>query len=253
LRIVQKDDTALLRGARGERFIILVTGGQERTKEAVIDTSRLIGLEFGSEFDLGGEKFAVLEPSTADLMAAAPRKTQVILPKDAGRIIIAASIRAGDTVVEAGAGSGALTVALSRAVGAHGKVIALDVKEEHLDVARKTVRRAASRNVELRLGDVRSDVTEKGVDAFVLDLPEPWDVLGAAKQALRPGGHIVCYVPSFNQVETTVRALRAQGSGFDDVTAFEVLERQVDVGERSARPATEMLGHTGFIIAGRRV
>jgi len=252
LRIVQKDDTTLLRGPRGETLLIHVSGEQEKTKDAVVDTARLLGVAYGSELQIGGIAFVVLEPSTSDLMAATPRKTQTILPKDAGRIVIAASIRAGDTVVEAGAGSGALTIALSRAVGLSGKIIGLDVKEEHLEAARKSVRRSGAKNVELRLADVGKGVPERGVDAFVLDLPEPWAVLEAAKDSLKRGGHLVCFVPSFNQVETTVRALREAGSGFTDSRAFEVLEREIEVGERSARPATEMLGHTGFIISARR-
>ena len=234
-------------------MLVHVSGEQEKSKDAVVDTARLLGVAYGSELQIGGIAFVVLEPSTADLMAATPRKTQTILPKDAGRIVIAASIRAGDTVVEAGAGSGALTIALSRAVGPAGKIISLDLREEHLDVARKTVRRSGASNVELRLADVGAGVPERGVDAFVLDLPEPWTVLAAARESLKLGGHFVCFVPSFNQVEATVRSLRASGSGFSDSRAFEVLEREIEVGERSARPATEMLGHTGFIISARRL
>jgi tRNA (adenine57-N1/adenine58-N1)-methyltransferase len=180
------------------------------------------------------------------------RRAQIITPKDAIALLHLAGVGPGGRVAEAGSGSGGLTLFLAHAVGAEGRVVSYDLREDHQRTARENLERAGfSGRVEFRIGDVRQGVPDQGLDAWVLDLPDPWESLGPLLPSLRVGGHLAAYVPTYNQLERTVREMRSRG--LVEVRAEELLERALHVGEGGTRPETEMLGHTGFLAAGRKV
>ncbi|EQD48839.1 tRNA (adenine-N(1)-)-methyltransferase, partial [mine drainage metagenome] len=156
------------------------------------------------------------------------------------------------SVAEAGSGSGALTLVLAHAVGPTGSVVSYDRRADFLRAARAN---AAAAGWAERIRFVERDVVVEGLDAteldaVVLDLPEPWQVVAAARAALARGGYLVTYSPTYNQLERSVREMRS--AGFGPVDAEEVLVRALHVGEGGTRPDFEMLGHTGFLAFGRR-
>lgn len=244
---------ALKRAGSPALLVRLARGPQKIGNEGVLDLTDQIGKPPGREVTWLGTKYWALRPSLSDLLGSVRRGAQIITAKDAAQLLYLAGVGPGTTVAEAGAGSGALTIALAYAVGASGQVISYDRREDFLEAARANVRRAG---LESRVTFRRRDVATEGLDAadlasIVLDLPEPWAVLASAHSALAPGGYVATYTPTYNQLERTVRALREEG--FDEVRALELLERGLHVGEGGTRPDFEMLGHTGFLATGRRV
>lgn len=221
-------------------------------KFGVLDTTRIDETSVGRILSIGQAKFLVLDSGTVDRIETIRRKAQIILPKDAASIILSCDIRSGCTVVEGGAGSGALTIALASFVHPGGKVISYEAREEFLEIAQDNVEKAGIADVvEFRLDDVTRHLEESTVDAVVLDIPNPWDALGGVHRALRPGGHFASYVPTMNQVERTVHEL--QKLPFVGIRSTETLEREIEVGEMGTRPSFKMLGHTGYLTFARKV
>jgi tRNA (adenine57-N1/adenine58-N1)-methyltransferase len=199
-----------------------------------------------------GERLLALRPTLADYILAMPRGAQVIYPKDLGPILLLADVYPGLRVAEAGTGSGALAMTLARAVGPAGRVFSYDIREEFLRTAERNVRRflGAVPQLTLRLHDITTGIPDGPVDRVLLDLPEPWRVVAAAREALVPGGIFLAYVPSTVQVQQTVEALRA--GGFARVEAQETLVRPWHVDGAAVRPVHRMVGHTGFLVVARR-
>lgn len=235
-------------------IIVPLRRGPQRVGDAaVLDLTDQIGQAVGGSVEWVGTRYAVLRPSLSDLLSTMTRGAQIITPKDAAYLLLLAGIGPGDRVAEAGSGSGALTTVLAFAVGPTGQVVSFDRRPEALHLARQNLERGglASR-VSFRERDLlASGIEGSDYDAVVLDLPEPWGVLTSVRAALRNGGHVVTYTPTYNQLERTVRALRE--FRFDDVRSVELLERPLHVGEGGTRPAFEMLGHTGFLTVARKV
>jgi tRNA (adenine57-N1/adenine58-N1)-methyltransferase len=189
-----------------------------------------------------------------DFVLKMPRGAQVIYPKDIGAIIVQADISPGTEVLEAGTGSGALTIALCRATGPEGRVVSYELRQEfHL--------RAASNIelffgklpswLELRQGDVREVAAGREMfDRVVLDLPEPWALLAEVGGALAAGGILCTYLPTTNQVQASVLALEEHGYG--EIETFEVLVRSWHVTRESVRPDHRMIAHTGFVTISRK-
>jgi tRNA (adenine57-N1/adenine58-N1)-methyltransferase len=216
----------------------------------VIDGSRILELNCGDAIDIARKKFVILKPGIPELMDSLERGAQIITPKDAETIVFRLSLGCGDTVLEGGVGSGAMTMALLHSVGKGGKVISIEMREDFAKRATRNVERAGlSERWELRLGDVREMSSDIKVDAVILDIPDPWISLDSVTRCLRPGGRFCAYVPNTNQVEITVRALRDRE--FVEVYALENLQRGIEVHEGGVRPSFEMLGHTGYLIFAR--
>jgi tRNA (adenine57-N1/adenine58-N1)-methyltransferase len=178
----------------------------------------------------------------------------VVYPKDAAAILVWADIGPGQVVLEAGTGSGALTMVLARAVLPGGRVVSVERREDHLRRAEKLIRGFygdVPTHVELRLGEVEDAIGEVQPDRLVLDVPEPWHGVEAAGQHLAPGGVFCCYLPTVPQVQSVRRALAESGS-FMEVSTFEVMMREWSVEGRSVRPSHRMVGHTGFLTVARR-
>ena len=247
------ETVALKRAGEPAILVRLARGPQKVGEQGVLDLSGQIGRAPGGPVSWLGATYWALRPSLSDLLGSVRRGAQIITSKDATQLLFLAGVGPGATVAEAGAGSGALTVALAYAVGPGGRVISYDRRDDFLEAARANVRRAG---LEARVSFRRRDVAAEGLDArdlssVVLDLPEPWEVLASARSALVAGGYVATYTPTYNQLERTVRSLR--DLAFDEVRALELLERGLHVGEGGTRPAFEMLGHTGFLATGRRV
>ena len=200
------------------------------------------------------ESFLVFRPTLAQLIPNLPRMAQVIYPKDIGPILIWADIFPGANVIEAGAGPGALTIALLRAVGPEGRVISYEIREDFARMARENVGRfyGPAQHWTLRVADIAQSLDESEVDRIILDLPEPWQVTERAWKALRPGGILLSYLPTVIQVKSLVDSLREHG-GFACIETMETLMRFWHIKGLSVRPEHRMVAHTGFIVVARRL
>jgi tRNA (adenine57-N1/adenine58-N1)-methyltransferase catalytic subunit len=247
-------ETVALKAPGAPALLVTLARGPVRLgHEGVIDLGGQIGAPPGGSVDWLGTSYRVVRPSLSDLFGALHRGAQIVTPKDAAQILYLGGVAPGGQVLEAGAGSGALTIALAHAVGDHGHVTSYDRRSDFLEAARaNVVRSGLARRVTFRERDVaREGFDERGVGSVVLDLPEPWAVLASAHESLAVGGYVATYTPTYNQLERTVLELRARK--FDEVRAVELLERGLHVGEGGTRPSFEMLGHTGFLASGRRI
>jgi len=179
------------------------------------------------------------------------RGTQIVYPKDAAYIALHVGIGPGSRVVEAGTGSGALTAVLAHFVKPTGRVYTYEVRREFLEIAKRNLKRAGlDEYVEFKLKDIRKGIDEQDLDAVVLDMPDPWNVAPLAYEALSSGGAIACFVPTVNQMEKVAAALAK--TGFIKIDAVELLERHYKAVLGETRPLSMMIGHTGFIIIGKK-
>jgi tRNA (adenine57-N1/adenine58-N1)-methyltransferase len=250
----QSGDLALLVGLRHKHFIFpLVPGGTFHTHRGILNHDELIGKPWGSQvFSHQGSPFFLLQPSLADLLTDLKRSTQIMYPKDIGFILTSMSVGPGQTVMEAGTGSGSMTVALAYAVGPQGRVITYERRPEFQSLARKNLERLGlDGRVEFKLGDIAEGFTETNVDAFFLDVPNPWDYIRQVRGVLKPGGFFCNLVPTFNQVSTLLQALRREKFAFIEVC--ELLLRYYKPEPARLRPTDRMVAHTGFLIFARRI
>ena len=229
-------------------------GGKFSYHGGTVAFDEIIGQEEGMVLNSSHRHaLVVFRPSLSQYVLKMPRGAQIIYPKDLGAIVMAADIFPGAVVLETGTGSGALTMALLRAVGAEGRVISEEVREDFARRAAANIRRFMGEmpNLEIRLRDIYEGVDVHDVDRVVLDLPEPWRIVEGVAKALRPGGYLASYLPTVLQVKQLVDALYRQGE-FPLIDTVEILERQWHVAEVSIRPEHRMVAHTGFLIVARK-
>jgi tRNA (adenine57-N1/adenine58-N1)-methyltransferase len=216
----------------------------------------------------GGTAYVALRPLLADYTLSMARGAAVVYPKDAGQILALADIFAGARVVEAGAGSGALSCWLLRAVGETGLLVSYERRPDFAEIARQNVERYfGGPHPSWRLvtgalpadgaaacpdDEGRAPADHEAFDRVVLDMLAPWDCVGTAARALLPGGVLACYVATATQLSATVEAVRGHG-GFDEPSAWESLTRGWHADGLAVRPEHRMVGHTGFLVTARRL
>jgi tRNA (adenine57-N1/adenine58-N1)-methyltransferase catalytic subunit len=236
--------------------VVLEPGKQFHTHRGAIEHDDLIGAPEGSVvMSTANTGYLAFRPLLADFVLSMPRGAQVIYPKDAAQIVGFGDVGPGMRVLEAGAGSGALTCSLLRAVGSEGTVTSYERREDFADVARGNVGAffgEVPANWSLRLGDLAEHPAEEVVDRVVLDMLEPWAVLPIVAAALRPGGVLVGYVATVTQLSTYVEALRAQGL-WTEPHAWETLLRPWHAVGLAVRPEHRMVAHTAFLVTARRL
>jgi tRNA (adenine57-N1/adenine58-N1)-methyltransferase len=237
--------------------VVLTPGKQFHTHRGAIAHDDLIGAPEGSVVhSTANTGYLAFRPLLADFVLSMPRGAQVIYPKDAAQIVGNGDIGPGMRVLEAGAGSGALTCSLLRAVGEHGRVTSYERREDFAEVARGNVSAffggAVPDTWDLRLGDLADHPADEVVDRVVLDMLEPWAVLPTVAAALRPGGVLVGYVATVTQLSTYVEALRAQGV-WTEPHAWESLVRPWHAVGLAVRPEHRMVAHTAFLVTARRL
>lgn len=252
--IARDGDLAQLVGLRHKHFILtLQAGGKFESHRGIIPHDELIGKPWGSQvFSHNGSPFFLLQPSLADLINELPRTTQIMYPKDVGFILITMGVGPGQTVMEAGTGSGSMTTALAYVVGSEGRVISYEVKPDVQNLARKNLTRfGLDSRVDFKLRDIQQGFDETDADSFFLDVPNPYDYTAQVRAALKPGGYLCCLIPTFNQVEKTLHALRRTDFAFIEVC--EILLRYYQSEPTKLRPTDRMVAHTGFLVFARRI
>jgi tRNA (adenine57-N1/adenine58-N1)-methyltransferase catalytic subunit len=256
-------DQVQLTDPKGRRHrVVLEAGRSFHTHRGSLAHDDLIGRPEGSVVvSSGGTAYVALRPLLADYSLSMPRGAAVVYPKDAGQILAQADIYAGARVIEAGAGSGALSCWLLRAVGEGGLLVSYERRPDFAEIARANVERyfgGPHPSWQLVTGEfpaggaAAEDAGIADFDRVVLDMLAPWEHADAAATSLRSGGLICCYVATTTQMSRTVEALRAQGS-FDEPAAWESLLRGWHVDGLAVRPEHRMIGHTGFLVTARRL
>ncbi|MET9487213.1 MULTISPECIES: tRNA (adenine-N1)-methyltransferase [unclassified Nocardia] len=252
----QIGDRVQLSDAKGRKFtVILEEGGSFHTHAGQIAHDELIGADEGSVINsVKGTPYLALRPLLTDYVLSMPRGAAVIYPKDAAQIVHEGDVFPGAKVLEAGAGSGALTCSLLRAVGPEGKVISWEIREDHAEHAVRNVERFFGErpdNWELTLGDV-AEYSGEQVDRIILDMLKPWDTLDAVSKALVPGGVLMVYVATTTQMSEVVEHLRRQEC-WTEPRAWESIVRGWHVVGLAVRPEHRMQGHTAFLVSARRL
>ncbi len=261
-------DQVQLTDPKGRRHrVVLEAGRSFHTHRGGLAHDDLIGLQEGSVVvSSGGTPYVALRPLLSDYTLSMARGAAVVYPKDAGQILAQADIFSGARILEAGAGSGALSCWLLRAAGEAGLVVSYERRPDFAEIARRNVERYfGGPHLAWRLivGDLpmtpaapaepdERDEPGSGFDRVILDMLAPWEYAGAAAAALIPGGLACCYVATTTQLSRTVEALRGQGS-FDEPAASETMQRGWHVDGLAVRPEHHMIGHTGFLVTARRL
>jgi len=249
-------DRVQLTDVRGRHYtVVLAPGAEFHTHRGAIAHDTLIGLPEGSVVkSVNGDPFLVLRPLLVDYVMSMPRGAQVIYPKDAAQIVHEGDIFPGARVLEAGAGSGAMTLSLLRAVGPEGRVVSYEVRDDHAEHASRNVATffgGLPENWELVIADL-NDYTGPEVDRVVLDMLAPWEVLGKVAYALVAGGVLMIYVATVTQLSRAVEALREQQC-WTEPRVWETLQRGWHVVGLAVRPQQSMRGHTAFLISARKL
>jgi tRNA (adenine57-N1/adenine58-N1)-methyltransferase len=257
LRELREGEQILLIDKVGRRHRVrLVAGARHSLHSGFVEHDALIGQAEGVVVttQLGGRLLAV-RPTFAEQVTGRVRQAQPIYPKDLGAILVGADIHPGARVLEAGTGTGALTLAALRAVGSDGLVVSYEQRQDFLEAATLAITAtlgALPPNLILKLGDIYLGVEERDMDRVLLDLSEPWQAVPAVCSALRPGGIVFAHCPNVSQVQRFFDSLR-EVRGFGMLEVFELLQRGWTVRGRSLRPSHRMVAHTGFLCFARRI
>ncbi len=246
----QDGDLVLLLDRKNRRYLHTLTEGQVfHSHLGRLAHDGLIGQSVGEWYRTDrGHTLLAVRPTLGDFVRQMPRGPQIIYAKDLGNIVAFADIFPGATVIESGLGSGSLTAALLRAVGAGGRVITYEIDEAVVPRALQNIRRIIPNpaNLTVTVGDIYQGIAEREVDRVVLDLPEPWQAVSGVAEALVMGGILISFLPTILQVHQLAGQLRQDGR-FQLIETVETLLRPWHVTERSVRPAHRMVAHSGFL------
>lgn len=254
-------DRVQLTGPKGRMHTITLEPGKLfHSHKGGIAHDAIIGLPDGSVVaNEVGVEYLALRPLLSDFVMSMPRGAAIVYPKDAAQILAQADIFPGATVVEAGVGSGALSLWLLRAIGPQGRLHSFERREEFAEVARGNVATFHGHDPEnwsITLGDLAEvlpqTAAEASVDRVVLDMLAPWECIGPVSRALKPGGVLLCYVATVTQLSRVAEAIRATGE-YTDPAANETMVRGWHVQGLAVRPDHRMIAHTGFLITARRL
>ncbi|VFA81899.1 tRNA (adenine(58)-N(1))-methyltransferase TrmI [Gordonia paraffinivorans] len=250
-------DRVQLTDAKGRKFTVhLEEGKLFHTHRGAIAHDDLIGAPEGSIVSAtSGTQYLALRPLLVDYVLSMPRGAQVIYPKDAAQIVMEGDIFPGARVLEAGAGSGALTCSLLRAVSSEGEVVSYEIRDDHAEHAVRNVETffgGRPENWHLTVDDLVNIDTDERFDRVVLDMLAPWDTLDVVRTVLRPGGVLTVYVATVTQLSRVVEALREQEC-WTEPRAWETLLREWSAVGLAVRPEHKMQGHTAFLITARRL
>ncbi len=249
---ISEDSFVLVYRDRRRRWLVRPRDTPKlHTHLGILDVSQLIGKEFGITVTTTmGDELTILEPTIEDLVMKLARKTQVIYPKDLGLMAVKLGVHAGSRVLETGTGSGATTALMAYLVQPTGMVYTYDLNPEFQGVAKKNIERLGlSAYVTFNIGDSREGFKEKGLDAGILDVGDPWEVVHSMRESLKSSAPMAAVTPTTNQAEKLVAKMKEEG--FVNVETMEILLRNLEARVGMTRPSNIMVGHTAYLTFGR--
>ena len=252
MSIAKAQDLVLLLGKDGKRFIVRLSPGESlHTHRGFIKHDDMVGQPFGAQLTSQlGYPFYLLRPSIHDLIMNVRRESQIIYPKESGYVLLKMNILPGSRVIEAGTGSGAMTIALARGVMPSGRVYSYDRRQDMIDLAARNLSRVGVLDlVDLKCRGIAEGFDEKEVDALFMDVREPHLYIGRVKEALAPGSFFGALVPTTNQVSALLEELELRG--FVDLEVSEMLLRHYKTVAARLRPEDRMVAHTGYLVFAR--
>ena len=250
-------DRVQLTDAKGNLYSITLSAGSEwHTHKGVLKHETLVGLPEGSIVATSGElKFQVFRPLLADYVLSMPRGATIVYPKDAAMIIGIADIKPGIKVLEAGVGSGALSISILRAVGESGHLHSVEVRDDFAKISQENVKNYftdSPKNWKLTVGALQEQKLESDYDRVILDMLSPWECVETAAHALVPGGVFISYVATTTQLSKIAEAIKDNGN-FTEPESSETIVRGWHHEGLAVRPQHRIIGHTGFLIFSRRM
>jgi tRNA (adenine57-N1/adenine58-N1)-methyltransferase catalytic subunit len=250
-------DRIQLTDPKGKMYTFTIVPGKEwHTHKGWIVHNDLIGLPEGSVVSTSaGLKFTAFKPLLGDFVLSMPRGATIVYPKDAAMIVGVADVFPGAKVIEAGVGSGALSISLLRAIGKDGELTSFERREDFADIARENVKTYFGEipsQWKLTVGSVQESATDQKYDRVILDMLAPWECVAFAADVLRPGGVYLAYVATTTQLSSTAEALKEDGR-FTEPLSSETIVRDWHHEGLAVRPMQRMIGHTGFLIVSRRM
>jgi tRNA (adenine57-N1/adenine58-N1)-methyltransferase catalytic subunit len=250
---IKLGDRVLLYQDARRKWIAKVEPGRFHTHRGYFELAELVDKEWGGSIRTSmGQNLAVFKPRALDIVESFDRPTQILYPKDIGYALFQLGIGNGDRVLEVGTGSGALTSALARGIAPDGQVFTYEMRPEFLRAAKANIEKAGFGSlVTFHNKDPTEGFDEKDADAVVVDLGDPWKMVGAAWRALIGGGLLAGFTPTINQLEKLAVALRE--GGFAILEAVELLMREFKTEAGKVRPETRMIGHTAYVTIARKL
>ena len=252
-QLVSKEEKVVLIDSKLRKYILNIKDKTDKFKGiGVFNPISLEGKNYGELTEIGNKNFWILKPSLMDKLQALKRNAQIILPRDAAHIIINCSIESGNKIVEAGIGSGSLTIVLATMVSPNGKIFSYDTRKDFIEHSLKNIEMANLSNyVSTKIKDITTGIDENNLDAVILDIPNPWDAIDYAWKSLKIGGYFCSYSPLISQVENTVKKLKK--NNFFEIKTIENIQRELIITDYGTRPSFDMLGHTGYLTFARKI
>ena len=251
--IQEGDDIILYLDSRRTYMVKVEADKQFHTHKGFVELGELIGKPYGTTVISSlGISFYVIKPLIRDRILKTDRRTQVLYPKDISFILLQMGIEPGSRIVEAGTGSGALTMAMANIVRPDGIIYSYDINPKFQKVARGNIERAGLGDyVELKIGNITEGIAEQGVDGVILDMATPWLVVPHVYESLGGSGIFLSFSPTIEQVMKTVYEMNKLP--FIEIETIELMLRNITVAENRTRPKTQMIGHSGYLTSARKI
>ena len=236
---------------RGKKYL-LKEDKEFQSDLGIVSAEQIANSEIGDELKSHlDHTFKIVKPNVNDFIDLMDRRCSILIQKDIGSVLAHTGLGAGDRVVDAGTGAGAIALNFGNVVGSEGKVYTYEIRGDFAEVARKNIENFGITNIEVKNKDIKEGIDEDNLDLIFLDLPKPFEIFEDVYDSLKVGGWLTVYAPYIDQAEVSYRI--AKKLGFYNIDITEILERGLEVRQQGVRPKTRMVGHSGYLLFARKL
>lgn len=236
---------------RGKKYL-LKEDKEFQSDLGIVSAEQIANSEIGDELKSHlDHTFKIVKPNVNDFIDLMDRRCSILIQKDIGSVLAHTGLGAGDRVVDAGTGAGAIALNFGNVVGSEGKVYTYEIREDFAEVAKKNIENFGITNIEVKNKDIKEGIDEDNLDLIFLDLPKPFEIFEDVYDSLKVGGWLTVYAPYIDQAEISYRI--AKKLGFYNIDIIEILERGLEVRQQGVRPKTRMVGHSGYLLFARKL